>query len=187
MKIQTLILTAVACVAAGNATFAGSYDNIGLEADKAYLRSRNCGLLPFAGETTGAYQNRVNQYRARQKMLGDLQSSRATLDSLKVQARKLELQIQTGMLIPDDKGATNTSPTSLTDDQKGAMLKDLLKVQENIVSTTSVVRDLTEAVAEDDARIESENVRQEIRNAQSRQTEELRREIRDEYDGRGRR
>lgn len=120
-------------------------------------------------------------------MLGDLQSSRATLDSLKVQARRLELQIQTGMLVPDDDGATSSAPATLTDDQKGAMLKDLLKVQENIVSTMSVVRDLTEAVAEDDARIEAENERQEIRNAQSRQTEELRREIRDEYDGRGRR
>jgi hypothetical protein len=142
-------------------------------------------MLPFAGETPGAYQNRVNQYKARQKMLGDLQSSRANLDSLKVQARKLELQIQTGMLIPDDNGSTNTSPNSLTDDQKGAMLKDLLKLQEKIVWMNSVVLDLAEQVADDDARIEMENVRQEIRDAQSRQTRELRREMRDQWDRRG--
>ena len=183
MKIQTIILTAVACVAAGTIAIGGEYEEAA-----AYLRSRNCGMLPFAGETTGAYQNRVNQYKARQKMLGYLQSSRATLDSLKVQARKLELQIQTGMLIPDDaKGATNTSSTILTDDQKGAMLKDLLKLQEKIVWTASLIRDLTEAVADDDDRIETEKVRKEIRDAQFQQTEELRREIRDEYDGRGRR
>jgi hypothetical protein len=183
MKIQTILLMAVAFVAAGSAIFAGSYDNIGLEADKAYLRSRNCGLLPDAGETSGAYQDRVSQYRARQNMLSELQSSRANLDSLKVQARKLELQIQTGMLIPDDKGASNTT---LTDDQKSAMLKDLLKLQEKIIWTVSVVRKLTEAVAVDEARIEADNLRQEIRDAQSRQTRELRREIRDEYEGRRR-
>ena len=182
MKIQTIILIAVACVAAGTIALGGEYEEAA-----AYLRSRNCGMLPFAGETPREYQNRVNQYKARQKMLGDLQSSRASLDSLKVQARKLELQIQTGMLIPDDDGATNSAPATLTDNQKGTMLKDLLKLQEKIVGLASVVRDLSEAVAEDDARIEAENERQEIRNAQSRQTEELRREIRDEYDGRGRR
>ena len=118
-------------------------------------------------------------------MVGDLQSSRATLNSLNVQAKKLELQIRTGMLIPDDKGATNTAPTTLTDEQKGAMLKDLLKLQEKIVWMNSVVRDLAEQVADDDARIETERVRQEIRDAQFQQTQELRRELRDERERKG--
>ena len=118
-------------------------------------------------------------------MVDDLQSSRATLNSLNVQAKKLELQIRVGMLVPDDKGATNTAPTTLTDEQKGAMLKDLLKLQEKIVWMNTVVRELAEKVGEDNAEIETEKVRQEIRDAQFQQTQELRREIRDEQDRRG--
>ena len=104
---------------------------------------------------------------------------------MNVQAKKLELQIRVGMLVPDDKGATNTAPTTLTDEQKGAMLKDLLKLQEKIVWMNTVVRELAEKVGEDNAEIETEKVRQEIRDAQFQQTQELRREIRDEQDRRG--
>jgi len=179
MKNQTLTLIAVAFVAAGNATFAGSYDDIGLEADKAFLRNRNNGMLPEAGDTTESYNNRVAEYRERQSILSALQSSRASLNSLNVQAKKLELQIRTGMLIPDDKEAT---PTPLTDDQKGAMLKDLSKLQEKIVWMTSVVRGNAAAVAEDDAQIATEELRREIRDAQFEQTQELRRELRDRRD-----
>ena len=174
MKTQTPILIAAACFAAGNLCLANYNDDL-------QTLSAN-PFLPAAGEMPDAYQNRVNQYRARQKMVGDLQSSRATLNSLNVQAKKLELQIRTGMLIQDDKGATNTAPTTLTDEQKGAMLKDLLKLQEKIVWMNSVVRDLAEQVADDDARIETENVRQEIRDAQFQQTQELRRELRERRD-----
>ena len=174
MKIQTAILIAATCFAAGNICLANYNDDLQTLSGNPFL--------PAAGEMPGAYQNRVNQYRARQKMVGDLQSSRATLNSLNVQAKKLELQIRAGMLIPDDKGATNTAPTTLTDEQKGAMLKDLLKIQEKIVWMNSVVRDLAEQLADDDARIETENVRQEIRDAQFQQTQELRRELRDRRD-----
>jgi hypothetical protein len=137
MKNQIAILIAATCFVAGNICLANYNDDLQTLSGNPFL--------PAAGEMPDAYQNRVNQYRARQKMVRDLQSSRATLNSMNVQAKKLELQIRTGMLIPNDKeGATNTAPTTLTDEQKGAMLKDLLKLQEKIVWMNSRVRDLAQ-------------------------------------------
>jgi hypothetical protein len=96
MKNQIAILIAATCFVAGNICLANYNDDLQTLSGNPFL--------PAAGEMPDAYQNRVNQYRARQKMVRDLQSSRATLNSLNVQAKKLELQIRTGMLIPDDKG-----------------------------------------------------------------------------------
>lgn len=141
-------------------------------------------FMPGAGESSESYQQRLADYKAKVKLLEDLANARSELSSLKARARKLELQIQTGMLIPDEEEG-NTSP--LTEEQKNSILKELLKLQERIVWKTSVVRDLAEAVAEDDAQIEAENMRREIRDAQFQQTQELRRELRDDCDRRDRR
>lgn len=139
-------------------------------------------FMPAAGETPQEYQQRLAKYKTRKNLINDLANARSELATLTVQSRKLEIQIQTGMLIPDKEEG---KPTPLTEDQKGSLLKEFLNLQEKIVREASVVRNLAEAVAEDDARIDADRVRQEISDAQFRQTEELRQEIREEhYNGR---
>jgi hypothetical protein len=128
-------------------------------------------FMPSAGDTPGTYQQRLVESKARKYEVERLRIANSELTALLAQSRKLELQIQTGMMITEDgKG----SP--LTQEQKAAMLAELLGLQTKIIQTESEVRDLAEALAKDDLRIESEKLRRELHDAQLQQIEDLRRE-----------
>jgi len=60
------------------------------------------------------------------------------------------------------------------------MLLELLRLQEQIVRAEAIAQDLASAIIEDNAQIEKESVSREIQ----QQTQELRREMRNDYDRR---
>jgi hypothetical protein len=116
------------------------------ETDRAYLRARNNGMLPGAGDTTGSYNARVAAARAHDDSAAALNENTKQLNDLLAQANILTLQLNIGLAIPERKGDTSPTPVPLTTDEKISMRRELAILQDQITERRSAGQKLQNAV-----------------------------------------
>lgn len=133
-------------------------------------------FLPGAGETPSDYDNRVNAFKWEQAAIAELKRAQSEVMNLKATARKLSLQIQTGMLISGGKAQKSSV---LNDEEKAEMLSELLTIQERITAKEARIRELSDALEQEEERLTEKEMRRATENAIDRQTQKILQEIRD--------